>query len=189
VPQPAPPRDKAGRTPHHSAVANVSAEHAPPWAKDDVADATTPWQLQLSEELVATLINRSTSTQWALHDARLQPSELIVASEGGKRWPITDERAIEKFDNTVYAESFQQVAPGATLPLFTLDDKTTAEGSRLEWGPFRVESLPPGRYWLRIEWQTQVQTYFDPKKKRTRALAGVWQGKLSSPWRQITLPR
>jgi hypothetical protein len=149
----------------------------------------TPWQLQLSEDLVATLINRSTTTQWALHDARLQPSELIVASEGGKRWPITDERAIEKFDNTVYAESFQQIAPDAALPLFTLDIKTTAAGTQLEWGPFRVGPLPPGRYWVRIEWQSQVQTYFDSETKRTKQRGGVWQGKLSSAWRPIKLPR
>jgi hypothetical protein len=149
---------------------------------------TSPWVIELSNAGRAKLVNRSGAPAFVLHDAMLQPSRLELSNADGKPIAARDTRAVMKFDNNAYKESFQSVAAGGELALFELEISPSGQGFELGWGPFRFAAVPRGSYQARVSFESTRDQYLDPDTRRSHKLTGVWLGSAASNTVTLSIP-
>jgi hypothetical protein len=147
-----------------------------------------PFEIRLTvrgSEVTAMLINRSSSRQVLVHDARLQPATLELISATGSEHKPYDSRTIMKYDTTPYCQLFPTLAPGKKLELGTARFQKSRDGFRGQWGPFNFEEVPPGDYQVRVTWHSERAQCVEEGAKQMRKLTTVWRGIVRS--NQVTL--
>jgi len=127
----------------------------------------------------AKLQNTSTTPQHVLHTPFIQPSRLRLYRPDRTEVEARDERDLMKFDTTVSRPMYQEVAPGAKLPLFQPRTKSFDNLRQLIWGPYSFPALAPGQYQATLEWTSERNDYVDDNGKPA-TLKGVWLGKVVS---------
>jgi hypothetical protein len=135
----------------------------------------------------ALLINRSGTEQKVLYLARVQPSRISVFSASKRKIPVTDTRAVQKFDRTVYAGDFETIAPGGSKLL--QDERFVKDDSgiyKFRWGPFLYEKLEPGEYKIQITWESEIDAYQEGGKNVP--MPGIWKGTVKSNAITVALP-
>ncbi len=142
------------------------------------------FRITLERDGRATLKNTSRRPQPVLHSLDLQPSQLRLVNAAGQEVTPFDARAIKKLDNTVYRESFELLAPGAAMPLFTLEVRGPGGRRTLRWGPFHYQNLGAGDYRASVVWVSEEQTYLDATGGLV-TMPGVTRGRFAS--NEITL--
>ena len=153
---------------------------------------TTPHAIRFTIQFnplgMSVLRNQTAGAYWVLHDARLQSSQLEVRDAQGNLVPCFDERAIEKFDNTVRRSAFRKVEAGGELPLFELVARQHGELWQLRWGPFVCTALPAGNYTGLVVFESRVNQYFDEGSRTKRKLPNTWLGTVRSDTVGFRLP-
>ncbi len=180
APLPAPPAEPAANSPA-SPLALASGEAQP-------MPDTSPWVIEFSGAGRAKLVNHSGAAALVLHDALLQPSRLELSSADGKPLAPEDTRAVKKFDQNAYEESFQSVPAGGELALFELEVTASGDSFELAWGPFRFHAVPRGHYRARVSFESVRKEYVDPETRRSRELPGVWLGSAKSSLVTLSIP-
>jgi hypothetical protein len=138
--------------------------------------------------LRARLKNGSSRRQPYLHDSRLQPVELIIASPSGTPVTARDERRLMKFDNTLHRNLYAELAPGAEATLLAGEARPRGDGNFvLNWGPFSFV-LPPGKYAAHAVFRSAANSWVDENGKRGR-IAGLWKGTIESAPVALTLSK
>ena len=140
-----------------------------------------PFEIRLSPGGKGTLVNRSDQPQWVLHTRWIQASELRLDDPDRGTLEAFDTRSIKKFDNTVYREMFEPLAPGAVLELFELEQKRKGKEVDLVWGPYQLEGVSKGAYSARVRWVSTIDQYLDEASGELAKLPGVWLGEIESP--------
>lgn len=154
------------------------AEH-PPERTHDMSHG--PFEIRLSPQGKGTLVNRSDQPQWVLHTLEIQASELRLDDPSRGTLEAFDTRSIKKFDNTVYREMFEPLAPGGVLELFELEQTRKGKAFELVWGPYQLEEVPKGTYSARVRWVSTIDQYLDEASGQLATLPGVWLGEIESP--------
>jgi hypothetical protein len=148
----------------------------------------SPWSIHFQPAGMSTLRNHTGREHWVLHDQRLQPSRLEVKDEGGQVQPVTDRRAVMKFDNTVRKEHFVRVENGGEMPLFQLRIEAGGGEFALGWGPYRVGPLKAGTYTATVIFEARKDRAFDEEKNKDVPVDGALIGTLRSDPVQLRLP-
>lgn len=169
----------------------VCAAPPPAHEKGGAPAMDSPLEIRTSLDrgptLKASLRNRSSATQWVLHDLRLQPSELALIDANGGVVPSRDARDAMKFDNTVRRDSYKPLAPGASLDLFQAKAVKKDGRYQMEWGPYRFSGLAPGPYRARVRWTSAHRDVVE-EDGSVREMNGVWLGTVTSAEFTVRLP-
>ncbi|MFO0587368.1 MAG: hypothetical protein U0441_07510 [Polyangiaceae bacterium] len=124
--------------------------------------------------LVAVLHNHGGAAVSVVADSRLQPVQLELTGPSG-RVEGFDTRMVQKFDATVYENSFTTIAPGQDAEV----QFANVQGGGLQWGPFKYESLPAGTYKAQAVLDSRIEEYQDAQKKPAKK-ADAWTGTVRS---------
>lgn len=124
--------------------------------------------------LVAVLHNHGTAAVSVVADSRLQPVRLELTGPSG-RVEGFDTRMVQKFDATVYENSFTTLAPGQDAQV----QFANVQDGGLQWGPFKFESLPAGTYKAQAVLDSRVEDYQDANGKPAKK-ADAWTGTVRS---------
>lgn len=119
-------------------------------------------------DLRVTLTNCGEQRLRVLFDHLLEPPRPRLRDARGTPVPFTDKRRAMKFDRSVTAESFVELAPGENLTMALAIDEDDGRFD-LSLGPFEAQGLAPGHYTLTIGWSS-----------RAAPGGGGWQGRVES---------
>jgi hypothetical protein len=150
-------------------------------------NAATPIVFDVPSLAHAVLRNASSKPQYVLHGSQIQPSRLHLYSADGVELNSGDERDVMKFDTRVFRPMYQELAPGATMPLFMPEIKQFGDMYQLTWGPFSFSRLPRGEYGAILDWTSERNDYTDDAG-HIRKLGAVWLGTVRSPRFKVRAP-
>ena len=153
--------------------------------------ADCPFALELRATkgpgLSARLVNRSAAALPLLHDARLQPSRLVLTAADGAEIEAFDGRALMKYDPRIYCARFQSLPAGKEIDLGEARFTRRGDGWSLTWGPYEFESLAAGRYTAHLAWTSEADSCQDAADSPLRPVTGVWLGTVESNRVEVTL--
>lgn len=150
-------------------------------------NAATPIVFEVPSLSRAVFRNASSKVQYVLHNPRIQPSRLRLFRPDGAELTSEDERDTMKFDTRVLRPMYQELAPGATLPLFEPEIRKYDEKYQLIWGPFSFSELTAGEYAATLEWTSERNDYTDDDGS-LKKLAGAWLGTVHSARFTVKVP-
>jgi hypothetical protein len=138
-----------------------------------------PFRIDATADGGVWLVNVSTSTQYVFIDSQRQPSKLRLFSVSDDEVTAFDERAREKFDNTVYGkQSYVPLLPGQSRSLLQIDLHREAGHVEGRIGPYRFV-LYPGKYVAIAEWISERNDYLN-ESGRVMKHKKVWLGTVQS---------
>ena len=79
----------------------------------------------------------------------------------GVKYPFVDERSKMKFDPTPREAQLKTLAPNESAELFNEKIVLKSNSHYLKWGPWRSKSIDPGPYILQVEWESQINTFYN----------------------------